>query len=1753
MSQSSPPTHRSPNLDSSDPMPRSASRNRLSKLMVPGRHRSGSAGSQISIDTENGGTSSGRATPEMGSRAGKAATTSHLVNDPKFKKYRSQVDKSLQSFENVNEWADFISFLSRLLKTLQSQSPSYSEIPRKLTVAKRLAQCLNPALPSGVHQRALDVYSHIFSIIGMNGLRRDLTIWSSGLFPFFQYAATSVRPFLINIYETYYLPLGDQLRPATKALILALLPGIEEESGDFFDKILFLLDRLSDTLTPSFFLQNMFLILITSSASRLSALNYLTRRMLKPPDHPDAFVEVGLLIRGLSASLDDGNVLVRRTGLDLLLRVLALESAVFREAEETDKVLLVRSAANVVLQKELSLSRRIYTWFLGPGETSQEQMDYFTTHGLNLLSTSLLKDMKTLIPKKGREEEFEAQNPFRVFLALLDRGEVGAVLSPKIIIPALEIVMEASLLGFSEVVNTAAALYDAVDPVVIWTNFHKLIEESNHNKKQDINLIIWILDNIPQHDDEVKQIHIPVLLDTALKIVEGSSDEEWSSEILRLAVSLLKHIPSSVFSRSSSKITIQASDPPLNNVLYNSSHHTSNLNIRIENEVLPRIVSSSFKVCGKAFSGDTPVLLKAVYIVSQLIEYEVPALAGVDSDKWLGALVESLAKFKTFVAVESLVIAVLKASRCEIFNFNKSVFSGDAVSVILDSLFRYLRPSTSLYHARAVQLLWECNRVAEAHTLQDVIARRMTSNTFDKTAVDAFGIFWRLTDDSVLPGEVFRVPICLILESLGSLNPDIQNQAETWLRLNLRSYFRILDPMLYRLMTPFISYDGTYGSFDGRVDLNMIKYEIECIAALFRFSGQGLSKACTTETIKKSVNSGFIGRVKEKYPMAEHYLELIVRILISFVEVKAAPRMGSKSSPLLVLVQAAALSLLQTIVSMGDVSLSLLRILKTSLVNKLLLAIRSHNHALQSKMLHLLHSAINASSHQVPSLGQVTRTHIKVNSSISENIISELVESEFEQRLVAVIIQGISTPSNLSVLQHWIDFVLMTVPLLSELPALLRILTECLSQETRTLMHDMRDGYDKAFLSPARHSTEITDEELGITEVEVIMVLNALEKVLAILSNQAAGRVDDLTPNTGESSKIFGLVSNVFTVEAPGIDSRGESSDYLDNAIHALLLTWCTTMPHLQEAKQDGNIFQPYLNIRAKTRIVLERVFKAQPLAFISSSVRVWTLCSEQVTDEAIFDCIDTLTPSAQMAIESICELASGKPGRSSAPDYRHCADFRFRFDPSYLAFLEAYMSRLEAPIALQVWSSVFSFARDVIASVVSTSSRTQLLPLLQCLTNLALTVAKTSALEDRRLRRDFQDTYAKILDVTVTNASKIAEAGIWNRAEVTKSEFLDRERSVNVDQGLEQIYEYLSTTIVPNLRILLVESDKVNSACSGIAVAVVGPAFRRQQVDASVLRVVIEISHISSATKIWRPAVYDFFYDSRLFRVKSLLEISYWKTLVHALFNSDKERFPDLLSRITSATSANINIFSNREQEISIKCDNLRRLGLVLLTGDRNHYLGQLPGIQERLVEMLKSTNMSARVHSEVYLCLRVLMCRISPQHLVNLWPVILSELFWIFEQTIDDPPVDGSEKLHLLLAACKFLDLLLVLQSEDFQIHQWMFVTDTTDVEHPPKEYESETIMDQMADLLSELSTKKEDSDLIPQQSLIIHSPTTPGNIQLRRPRLPAVMSLTSLCQLQSFFARASIETFESVYANNNIDWEAVENSLTSEIFDA
>lgn len=105
-----------------------------------------------------------------------------LMKQAKYRVYMQNIDKALKNFEYSSEWADLISALRKLNNVISSY-PQYQVIPRRIKISKRLSQCMHPALPSGVHLKALETYDVIFSNTGQERLACELFIYSSGLFP----------------------------------------------------------------------------------------------------------------------------------------------------------------------------------------------------------------------------------------------------------------------------------------------------------------------------------------------------------------------------------------------------------------------------------------------------------------------------------------------------------------------------------------------------------------------------------------------------------------------------------------------------------------------------------------------------------------------------------------------------------------------------------------------------------------------------------------------------------------------------------------------------------------------------------------------------------------------------------------------------------------------------------------------------------------------------------------------------------------------------------------------------------------------------------------------------------------------------------------------------------------------------------------------------------------------------------------------------------------------------------------------------------------------------------------------------------------------------------------------------------------------------------------------------------------------------------------------------------------------------------
>lgn len=1799
-----------------------------------------------------------------------------LSGDPKFKKYTQQVDKCLATFDSIHEWADFIAFLTKLLKTLQSFM-QFKEIPQKLWVGKRLAQCMNPALPTGVHQRALDVYSHILAVIGPEGLKRDLQIWSPGLFPFLTYSATSVRPALLNIYDTHYLALKSGLHPITKAFILALLPGLEEENGEFFDKVMNILDRLSETVTQAFFLQNLWLVLLTAPTARGTAVAYLSRRFPKLKDQADVTSivgrDVGLMVRAFAASLEDDDNLVRRGILELLTQSFKLDSQPFKQTHADDQQTLMKAASGVVLRKDLSLSRRLYSWLLGTAESSEEQIKYLRQHGLELLRNTLRVEMS------ASSSGVPDPRPYKIFISLLDKWEIGLPLTEVLIIDSVNAVQShlkhEPLLSDGDLIMTASELYKVIEPIALWkplfaSSMAELLgERTGTGAMQTISFVLRVFKS---HDEETLRVHLPLIF-TALCdlldiILAGDSERVRSDpvvfEAIHLLEAILPHLSSGVLTRpleirtdSEQETPVQASPLMRAMTLYKvqtqiplESLHQNKANaiplaVAFESLVRISLACAKHPAPGQVlFANARECLLGVLSILMELVgrlddRHQVEGELIWGPIQWLIAMEDVLHENSTFEVVDKAISTFVKVSSSQFIRPRLVIDHRRAISKMVLVLLAFLRPQWVPYHVRAVQLIWALEASERHGHVEAAIAASILDHDGrpQLAAIDAFGVLWRLTDDSLLPGFHFKTPMMIVLDSLRSNDPNHRRVGETWMRCCLKSYLRVLDPLLFDLVDPDIIRASSVTTFNGRdtrgytyqrsIDERRIQHLLETLLSVVKFGGQGFSRVVRTTLLQNSSSSSLSVRSREASVAHDGsmYMDVLIEVLLRFV-LSEPKKTGTSSVPIAnIQVQSSALDLLQAVVTKGDVDPLTLDNVEAAIIGKLYVSVHSERMELQNKLLHVLHSVIIASTGNDPAKPEHnsrfdrTQTGGAFAGESGEQFLNSPISSKVNPLLVHTLVDGISKATNRPVLQHWVDFILMTIPRFQQSANnLIFPLSDATCRQLRVGLEDLVRTYaDSQATANIRSFT---------TDSDLIALFNALERLVLLgLTKSENGSTEDDTASVQEkvaveSGGLLGLVSNVFSSDSASVQeehlvTRSPSYYCLDEAVRVLYAIWIMTQPLPRDASSPISETQSlvFSRVRLRCRKVLERLFRAQSAEVLESLVECWNrgddIIRPSLKSAGTFEIVDLLASSAQTVVHMLCESISYRITPAGERSRRMAINPNLP-DTTIFSFLEEYIGRLEGPIAVQVWSRYVALTKEISSNVYL--YKRQVYPALRCFVCLSEKVAQTTAAEDRRTRKEMQDNFTKLADTCVLIAGRSFDQGNWIRrgpkdvgglgersttpiprmhSDAALNEkpdgasipAEDSQRSLSGPDLIDQINEFLGAKLLPNLRRLLADSDKVLALCNNIVYYIVAPSMKTKSrtldVERPIMDIMAEMVKIPAALKAWRAPISEAFTDTRFFNANPASSPR-WRLLVKTLMESDKTVIAELIGKITAAPSANI--FANREYEMLLRSLNLRRLSYALFAGERNQYLGQLPAIQEKLVDLLRNPTLAPVVLSEVYLCMRVLLCRLSPHNMNSFWPVILTEMFRVFEQCIGSPPADGSEDLMVILAACKFLDLVLVLQTEEFQTHQWMFVTDTVDAVYRPEAWIPEAVMDQLAEIVVDLPDLREHSEhgdnvmvgaalvssVMERAGSGLTNGTSPSTSTLRRPLLSSIRSIDSIKDLVPFFSHVSLFSYESVYSSavtavgssiggplagsGAVDWEAVEKGLIEEMFE-
>ncbi|XP_071300040.1 protein DOP1A isoform X4 [Agelaius tricolor] len=437
-----------------------------------------------------------------------------LLTDSKYRNYVAAVDKALKNFEYSSEWADLISALGKLNKVLQNNA-KYQVVPKKLTIGKRLAQCLHPALPGGVHRKALETYEIIFKIIGPKRLAKDLFLYSSGLFPLLANAAMSVKPTLLSLYEIYYLPLGKTLKPGLQGLLTGILPGLEEGS-EYYERTNTLLEKVASAVDQSAFYSALWGSLLTSPAVRLPGITYVLSHLNRKLSMEDQLYIIGsdieLMVEAVSTSVQDTSVLVQRSTLDLILFCFPFHMS---QATHPDMIRILSAALHVVLRRDMSLNRRLYAWLLGfdnngalvgPRSTRHSNPEEHATYYFNTFSKEMLvQAMVGILQVNGQGEEstlMQDLKPFRILISLLDKPELGPAILEDVLIEVfrtlytqckaeLELQTEPSFnkdhtqlssklrenKKTAELIKTANLLFNSFEPYYMWDYIARWFEE----------------------------------------------------------------------------------------------------------------------------------------------------------------------------------------------------------------------------------------------------------------------------------------------------------------------------------------------------------------------------------------------------------------------------------------------------------------------------------------------------------------------------------------------------------------------------------------------------------------------------------------------------------------------------------------------------------------------------------------------------------------------------------------------------------------------------------------------------------------------------------------------------------------------------------------------------------------------------------------------------------------------------------------------------------------------------------------------------------------------------------------------------------------------------------------------------------------------------------------------------------------------------------------------------------------------------
>ena len=1340
------------------------------------------------------------------------------VQDPQLKtkpyrRYAAGVERALGLFDSaLQEWADFIAFLGRLQKALQAQPGDVNVIPEKRTVARRLAQCLNPALPSGVHQKTLELYDLVFTLQSQDSLSRDLPLYLPGLSSTLTFASLKVRPIFLSLIENHFLKLpAATLRPALKAIILSLLPGIEDETSEDFDRVLNLLDKFrglfSNAGAEGIFWQCLFLASITSSSRRLGTLAYLTRRLPKLGSNTDRLgisngqeivmaltdPEPGLLIRCFSTGLSDDQILVQRTFLDLLVTHLPLNAGFYEKVIVEDMKLLVTAAVSVVLRRDMSLNRRLWSWFLGPenragvngqiiadspeepnkdvdlppGVTSSHvDCNYFESHGLEILVASL----QDLIARRPLSPSDRAQ-PLRISLSLMDRWEIGGPVVAAIFLPLLRSVEEFTQIGAAResvdlVLRSATIFFDGVESGLIWSKILQLVDVGTQD---DLRLAKFIITTFNIREEEMLKVHIPMVTLALLCILQdpktklsGAAAESLSSgclqivELIELLAQLIpenasgKTIPFGNVSEASSvtfqlikafyadvggSLTLPQIPLPPSDIGQLILRHTALLfisHLEDEDGVLEQLSRIVVTVSSKIRDHD--LFAEIAQAVSSKM------IAGGPS-----------AGFNVASAITSVVVSVCTSPD----------HIASMVLVLVEQLWHYLQQTTPQHHIEAVRQIWALHGIsshsrlveskiassmislAQPNALQDQKSAK-SSYSLGVDSVQRFGVLWNHSSTSDLAPSVLEGPLALVIDCLANAPGD--SAAKEWLQgISAASLARVFRVAISPLLQPDTS--------------EMLNTSLHRLAGII--SAQSTHQFSRFASEPEWANDVLVGAPSSQ--VTEPLQTVVARVCIRILDSDD----GSDSERI------KALGLLKELLSRSSGDLLISDNIEALLISKLDQSLQSSNTSFQADLIETVlaflalklkqQQTIRLTSTPTPQHRRVT-SRDKVGSDVPLLIETEtrppsahsVHAAKPSPELLACVRKGLMSDQARPIIDKWVRLLCELVPLYSRsMYPILIALVESLCGEVIKTFAKLQSLFPLGSRSPL----PLFQRETSLSSMPVIAVtedlewslshlLSGLEYILAQAHRQLAADESQLvsakTPD--QTQGLFGSMVSGSSTGTEGNQVRNTIANNrltvvlcFQDSVRVLVDLWSWEKLGLTSSLDSIASFQ-YLSskLRHRSRRILEHLLEAEPLEGLETLVELWvrTAKADSIIDTPVIDLFQTLNASRpRISVPAVFNAIYSRTNPNVLNKSQRSTLSSNLTENELVSFLVQYSSSLEDDVLEEIWTDCTTFLRDVLGNPMP---HRRILPgLLEFIAVIGRKMENTNFGEESKMRRE--------------------------------------------------------------------------------------------------------------------------------------------------------------------------------------------------------------------------------------------------------------------------------------------------------------------------------------------------------------------------------------------------------------------------------